>query len=390
MKKIILLVVLLLTLVTLLSACVEQPKDSVGATTGFTTGTSTAESATAANNGNTAEILGVVKVQDSKNIAVAENAEYLSVEDTQKVIAIYKNGYEPFVSKMVDGVLVAGVLEVSFETDYDVSKCSLYRIGRVVDHNDDTELSAYSGQKPKVKRDGRKLTIDVGWWHESSGWEKSYPVWSYIICVEDIAGTFHNYYFRVEYTTTDPVGLSTEKDYEAFIRNNGWYTRALGCIFEKPEDIPAWFYFYGGVGDYAQATGEELAFTLDAFQKKNPNTENLDYAHEYTRLPVAKMNEALTVLGVTVEDIQIPDRWVYYDKTDSYYFWVSDAYGVEGWYVTRVEKGTEGTVAVYWETKGYYWGNPTLKEPLRGAKMVYTMQLQPDGTYRVLSNLPEA
>ena len=190
-------------------------------------------------------------------------------------------------------------------------------------------------------------------------------------------------------STEPPAELSTAEDFEKFIRDNTWYWRAIGCIFEKPEEIPAWFYFYLGVGDYAQATGEELAFILDAFQKKNPNTENLDYAHEYIRLPVAKINGALSVLGVTVEDIQIPDRWVYFDKTDAYYFWVTDAYGVTGWTVTKVEKGTEGVVAVYWETEDYYWGDPTLASPSQGAKMVMTMQQMPDGTYRILSNVPQ-
>ena len=186
-----------------------------------------------------------------------------------------------------------------------------------------------------------------------------------------------------------PAALSTAKDFEAFIRNNPWYTRALGCIFEKPEDIPARFYFYNGVGDHTQATGDELAFILDVFKQKNPNTENLDYAHNYVRLPVAKLNEGLSILGVTVEDIQIPDSWAYYDKTDCYYFWASDAYGVGRWSVTKVEKGTEGIVAVYWETEDYYWGDPTLEKGSMGAKMVLTMQQQPDGAYRILSNVPQ-
>jgi len=189
---------------------------------------------------------------------------------------------------------------------------------------------------------------------------------------------------------TEPSAeLSTAEDFEKFIKDNEWYWRALGCIFEKPEDIPAWFYFYLGVGDYTQATGEELAFILDAFQQKNPNTANLDYAHEYTRLPVAKINEALSILGITIEDIQIPDRWVYYDKLDCYYFWVSDAYIIEGWSVTGVEKGTEGIVAVYWETDNSYWGDPALEKPSKGAKMVLTMRRQPDGSWRVQSNVPQ-
>ncbi len=186
-----------------------------------------------------------------------------------------------------------------------------------------------------------------------------------------------------------PAVLNTEEDFQEFIKSNQWYLRALGCIFEKPEEIPAEFYFYNGVGSNEQATDEELAFIIDAYKKKNPNSSNEAYAHNYIRLPVAKMNEALSILGVTVADMQIPDHWAYYDKLDAYYFWASDAYGVTGWSVTKVEKGTEGIVAVHWKTKGPYWGDPAMEEPLKDPKMVMTMQLQPDDTYRILSNLPQ-
>lgn len=183
-----------------------------------------------------------------------------------------------------------------------------------------------------------------------------------------------------------PAELSTAEDFESFIKKNEWYGRALGCIFEKPEELPARLYFYGGVGDYTQATGDELAFILDAYKKKNPNAESLDYAHNYMRMPVAKMNEALSILGVTVADIQIPDNWVYNDKTDCYYFWVSDAYLVSGT-VTKVEKGTEGIVAIYWETNDI--SIIGLESSSKPVKMVLTMQLQSDGTYRILSNVPQ-
>ena len=48
--------------------------------------------------------------------------------------------------------------------------------------------------------------------------------------------------------------LNTAEDVEKFIKENKWYLRALGCVFEKPEDIPARLYFYLGVGADTQAT----------------------------------------------------------------------------------------------------------------------------------------
>ena len=330
-----------------------------------------------------AEPSGAEKVQDSKHIVTAANAEYLPNEDARKAIADYAAGYTPYTSKMAIGVLT-GVTEITFETDYDIAKTTVYRIARVDENNADAELRGYSGGKPKAKWDGRTVTVDIGWWHESDSWTKSNPVWSYVICVKDTSGTFHNYYFRVEYATTDAVGLHTEKDYEAFLNNNYWYQSAMGCWFEKPEDLPALFYFYGGVGDYTQATGDELAFILEAYKKKNPNIESLDYALNYERMPVAKMNEALSILGVTVEDIKLPISWVYHDKTDCYYFWVSDARIVDIWAVTKVEKGADGKIIVHWQTDArfYGWETPSVID------MVLTMQLQSDGTYRILSNVP--
>ena len=191
---------------------------------------------------------------------------------------------------------------------------------------------------------------------------------------------------------TIPPALTLEEEYEKLIQDNQWYMRALGCVFEKPEELPAYLYFYLGVGDDTQATGEEFEFIMDAFVQKNPNGW-ADYGYEYTRLPVAKINEALSVFGVTIEDIQIPEQWVYNPNLDCYYFWVTDAYGVGKWSVTKVEKGTEGIVAVYWETEddipidadGFSTG-----ALLRNPKMVLTMQQQPDGTYRILSNVPQA
>lgn len=349
--------------------------------------TESAEAPTTDSTGGSTELPEVEKVQNSKNIVTAANAEYLLDEDAQKAIADYKAGYTPYTSKMANGILT-GVSKIAFETDYDIGNASVYRVARVDENNADMELQGYAGEKPQVKWDGRKVTVDIGWWHTATGFAKSYPVWSYVIRVKDAAGTFHNYYFRVEYATTDTIGLHTEKDYEAFLNNNEWYRRALGCVFEKPEDIAAYYYFYLGVGETSQQfTEEERAFLKDAYEKTHPKG-GYEVMSDI-KLPVAKINDALSILGVTIEDIKIPDQWVYYDKTDSYYFWVSDAYGVGKWSVTKVEKGTEGIVAVYWKMDGIDNGKPSVEIPSKGAKMVMTMQLHSDGTYRILSNVPQ-
>ena len=197
--------------------------------------------------------------------------------------------------------------------------------------------------------------------------------------------------------TTDPTtaptvatAMTEEEKIEKLIRDNYWYKRALCCTFEKAEDISAWHYFYLGVGesghnDYKDFSSEEIAFLAKAYEDKYGREE---YTMA-TRLPTAKINEGLSVLGITLEDIEIPEDWVYYDKTDAYYFWVSDAYGVGRWEVTEVKKGTNGIVAVYLETTDVHFNTTTGEHNWDGAKMVMTLQEKADGGYIVLSNVPQ-
>ena len=105
-------------------------------------------------------------------------------------------------------------------------------------------------------------------------------------------------------------------------------------------------------------------------------------------MPVKEVKEALEVLGVTLEELTIPDEWIYHAKTDSYYFWKSDAYGVVGWSVTRVDKNTDGTVKIYWESTDGIWNTETNRFYPDGTKMVMTLQGKPDGGYLILSNVP--
>ena len=188
------------------------------------------------------------------------------------------------------------------------------------------------------------------------------------------------------------TAISEEENFQKLIKDNWWYWRALGCTFEKPEDISAKHFFYMGLSQEDEKsydisiTPEEQSYIDDAYRQKSgrePSTVT-----SVIKLPVAAMNKALSILDITTEDIKIPSHWVYYDKTDAYYFWVSDAYGVVGWKVTKVEKGTNGTVAVYWETSQFPFNTATEEHYQDGTKMVMTMQEKPDGSYRILSNVP--
>lgn len=188
--------------------------------------------------------------------------------------------------------------------------------------------------------------------------------------------------------TTATTAMTDVEKFQKLFKEAYWYRRALGCTFEKPEDISAWFYFYLGTGemgedDYKYFTSEEKEFLSKAYKDKY-GVEEYTMA---TRLPVGKINEGLSILGVTLEDIEIPKDWVYYDKTDAYYFWVSDAYIVDG-KVTEVEKGTNGIVKVYYDCPGI-WNTQTNMAYPNGTKMVMTLQEKADGSCLVLSNVPQ-
>lgn len=194
--------------------------------------------------------------------------------------------------------------------------------------------------------------------------------------------------------TTDPTvaptapAISEEESFQKLIKDNWWYWRAIGCDFEKPEDVSLQHYFYMGFervpsNDYAPLTDAQK-IAIDAAYKNKFGKD--PYTGE-SRLPAAEVKKGLSVLGVSLEDVKIPDDWIYDAETDSYYFWRSDAYGLENWTVTEVEKSSDGIVKVYWESSTI-WNSQANRFYPKGTKMVMTMQGKNDGTYMVLSNVP--
>ena len=205
----------------------------------------------------------------------------------------------------------------------------------------------------------------------------------------------YNYFYIIEsnipgeYTALQFGDMNTAEDFTAFIKQEWSCWRAMGCTFENPKDIPLQYYFYMGLEQdesktYVPLTAEEQA-EIDAAYRSKFNRD--PYTGE-SKLPVKEVKEALEVLGVTLEELTIPDEWIYHAKTDSYYFWKSDAYGVVGWSVTRVDKNTDGTVKIYWESTDGIWNTETNRFYPDGTKMVMTLQGKPDGGYLILSNVP--
>ena len=193
--------------------------------------------------------------------------------------------------------------------------------------------------------------------------------------------------------TTAATAMTDVEKFQKLIKDNWWYWRALGCTFEKPEDISAEHFFYMGLSEEDEKTfdatiaAEEQAALDDIYrQEKGKDPPTVGSA---IKLPVEGINKALSILDITIEDIEIPSHWLYYDKTNSYYFWVSDAYGAVGWKVTEVEKGTNGIVKVCWQSTDNIWNTTNETVYPDGTKMVMTLQEKADGGYIVLSNVPQ-
>ncbi|MBR4971755.1 MAG: hypothetical protein IKY59_02160 [Oscillospiraceae bacterium] len=119
-----------------------------------------------------------------------------SEEQFVNAINEYQTNYKPIVS---DGK--TKMVSVSFDTDFEISSCSVPRVS-FVDNNDiDAELSGGICLAVETTFDGKEVTVSTDWWLDASDWTKDYPIWSYLVCVKDMDGVAHYYYFRTDYSS---------------------------------------------------------------------------------------------------------------------------------------------------------------------------------------------
>lgn len=94
-----------------------------------------------------------------------------------------------------------GASSISFETDFEVSWCSVSRLSRTDDTDIEVELHSYIDLIVETHCDDRTVTIPVDWWYTGpDSWVNDYVVWSYLVRVTDSNGSNHYYYFRVDYS----------------------------------------------------------------------------------------------------------------------------------------------------------------------------------------------
>lgn len=190
---------------------------------------------------------------------------------------------------------------------------------------------------------------------------------------------------------TEPLNL--EEQFQTTLSYDGdyWLWRILGCTFENPQDISLKYLFYNGLrqderenrDDYSDS---EVAFLRD-FAKDSFWGDEEAWVNAL-KIPGESLSAVLKdYLGLTMEDVTVPEDWKYFEETDAYYSIRTDGFGVSGHTVTEVIVLEDRTVQVYW-TVGLL-KNTLTGEYMENPEMVLTLQQQEDGSYRVLSNQPK-
>ena len=132
--------------------------------------------------------------EQNVNVMKAWSGEF-SEEKLKQAINEYKSNYTNIVLER------HSASNVSFETDLDISSCSVSRLAQVDDSNIEIELHNYIDLLIEVKCDGGTVTVPIDWWYTGDdSWVNDHFVWSYLVYIEDANGGSHYYYFRVDYS----------------------------------------------------------------------------------------------------------------------------------------------------------------------------------------------
>ncbi|MBR2907566.1 MAG: hypothetical protein IKC26_05915 [Clostridia bacterium] len=187
MKKLITMVVLLI-FILLLTSC--NGSDLNGSDT--SQGAETTQGS--------AYTTGSYSAETNSSVLKAWTGEF-SEDKLKAAINEYQSSYHNIVfAGNGEGAHIEAV-DISFETDFEVSLCSVSRLAPVDDTDINVELNGYIDLALIPDCDGKRVTVDAGWWHGDDDWVQSYPVWSYLVRLTDADDTVHYYYFRVDYST---------------------------------------------------------------------------------------------------------------------------------------------------------------------------------------------
>lgn len=198
----------------------------------------------------------------------------------------------------------------------------------------------------------------------------------------------------VETEPTTPIGYDPEvlaeyQDLLAWDYNPGYY-RALGIVFESPQDLPLYFFFYNGASLPPSGSWDDLDQVQRDFLVQQGFMEEMDIQI----LPAEDLEAVLQRLfGVGLADVQIPAEWVYNPDTDCYYTNHNDAWGSTAT-VTGYQAMPDGTVRLYCIAASVY-DDPSLPgacdfeagEFYSDVEMILTLRPMDDERYQIVSNV---
>lgn len=184
--------------------------------------------------------------------------------------------------------------------------------------------------------------------------------------------------------TTAPTDV-IEKDpseYEAlfsFSDEPNWLPLALGCPFERPEEVDLYYMFYLGVnhpGSWGDICDESRQFLID---------EGFLTEMDLQIMPADKLEQALqTTFGLGLADVTIPESWAYIEAEDAWCSNHNDAYFPGIPVIENVEDdGTD--VFIHYAIDGYWL--PDTEEFLDPARLVLHLVRTEDGRLLAISNL---
>lgn len=187
--------------------------------------------------------------------------------------------------------------------------------------------------------------------------------------------------------TTVPVETTTPAvrdfaEYEAVLSLSAqpnWLARAVGCVFEKPEDINLNYLFYLGVG-HSGSWDDISAESRQSLVDQGFLTE-----FDLQIMPAYKLEEILqSTFDISLKDVTIPESWGYIEAEDAYCSNHSDAFVPENFTIKNVTESPDGTVDIHYFCESYY--NTATDEFLYSVDLVMTLQVTKDG-YQAISNV---
>lgn len=155
------------------------------------------------------------------------------------------------------------------------------------------------------------------------------------------------------------------------------YTQALGTIFNTPEDVDLYYFFYNGVMEHAG--WRDLGSAERDYLLANGFLEEMDIQI----MPADRIEARLQkYFGLELEDVRIPHGWVYYAPTDCYYTNHNDAW-LPYVTVTGVEEYPDGISRLYL-TVDYVIDHTG--EYVSDAETVLTLRKNADGSWHIVSH----